>query len=263
MYSGESTESNRAPERQQNTNVQSIARAAVIMRCIMQGFHSIKDIAAQCDLSNSTVHRLLSSLNESGFVFKDPVNHQYYLGSLFNQLSLSQSEAHQQFLFQSIEESNRIWELFGEATILDVQVGLQKISLLTINSRYNYSYKNAQYKGPILYGSEAKVLLSQHSDEEIEKLLNSINLQPSSEYCVTDKADLKEQFQQARRQGYYISKEFGDGMMGISVPIKGYLFPAAISVAGPEKRLDPIALKIVAEIKISANRIADNIAGNT
>ena len=242
-----------------DSTVQSISRATSILRCILDGFHSIKDISAHCDLSKSTVHRLLNSLEKSDFIYQNPVNHQYYLGSLFNRLSIKQPIAHQKFLAQSWDEIHRIWDMFGELTILDIHVGLLKVNLVALTSKFNYSFRITKEDSLLFYGSNAKVLFAQHDNEEIDVTLNNITPRPPSSDCVTDKAELKKQLQTARNQGYYISREFGDGMMGISVSITTYLCPAALSVAGPESRLSPIASRVVEELKVSAKLIEDKI----
>lgn len=68
------------------TAVQSIQRAADILNCISDNVNSVTDIAARCNLSKSTVHRLLKALSESSLVMQDPINHQYFLGDLIIKL---------------------------------------------------------------------------------------------------------------------------------------------------------------------------------
>jgi predicted transcriptional regulator len=68
------------------TAVQSIKRASAILNCISDGTNSVTDIATKCDLSKSTVHRLLKALCESELVMQDTLNHQYFLGySIINE----------------------------------------------------------------------------------------------------------------------------------------------------------------------------------
>jgi DNA-binding IclR family transcriptional regulator len=56
------------------TAVQSVRRAAEILNCISNGMSSVTDIAERCNLSKSTVHRLLKALGESELVMQDPIN---------------------------------------------------------------------------------------------------------------------------------------------------------------------------------------------
>ena len=78
--------------------VNSIKRAANILVCLLNETNSITDIAEACNLSKSTVHRLIKSLEESGFVSQDLFNHHYYLGHLFTTLSSSLQISHKQLV---------------------------------------------------------------------------------------------------------------------------------------------------------------------
>jgi DNA-binding IclR family transcriptional regulator len=249
------------PNRGKTTSVKSIIRTSSILRCLSKNIHSIKEIADHCRLSMATVHRILQTLEESELAFQDPINRKYYLGPLFTQLSLSQINAHQYLIVQSAEEVNRIWDLFGEFTALNAEVGMRIIQLVNIPSKFNYSISRID-DCPMFYGSHSKVLMAQHSDDEIEVILNSVTPKPPSNHCVTDREQLKEQFMEARRQGYYICrKEIDEIVMGISVPIKNYMCPASLSVVGPEIHLEAISAVVIKELLISANRISDRISG--
>ena len=249
---------NVAQKGRKTTPINSIVRATNILRCLRDSVHSIKDIAEHCGLSQATVHRILQTLEDSELVFQDPTNHKYYLGPLFAQLSLNQINAHQYLIVQSVEEVNRIWDLFGEFTALDVEVGWQMITLIEVQSRFNYGI--TRLSKPMFYGSLSKVLMAQKSDAEIDTILNAIVPKPLTEYCITDKEKLKEEFQEVRRQGYSVSrKEITEGIMGISVPIKNYHYPAVLSIVGPEIRLDTIIDKAIEEMMTSAKRISGRL----
>jgi len=241
------------------TPVKSIFRATRILQCLDNDIHSIKEIAARCELSMTTVHRILQTLEESELVFQDPIEHRYYLGQFFTKLSLNQSRNHKYLAAQAYEEANRIAELFGEFVAFDVEVGMQVVTLIQIQSRFNYSI--SKLVKPMFYGSVSKAMIAQKSDAEIEMMLKSITPKPPSEYCVTDKGKIKEQIKEVKRQGYCVSRrEIDEGIMGISVPVKNYICAVALSVVGPEIRLDPITDEVNKEMMISASRISAKLS---
>ena len=74
---------------------------------------------------------------------------------------------------------------------------------------------------------------------------------------VTDKKILMKELKKVREQGYAIS--YGEriiGALGIAVPIRGYLFPVALSILGPEQRLKPKVKELLKEARESARRIS-------
>ena len=241
------------------TPVKSIFRAARILQCLDNNIHSIKEIASDCQLSMATVHRILQTLEESQLVFQEPVEHKYYLGTLFTQMALNRVNTHRCLLTQAFDEINRISNIFGEYVAFDVEIGLQIVSLIHIPSRFNFSI--SKLEKPMYYGSVSKVIMAQKSDAEIEIILNNIEPKPTSNNCNTDKEKFREEFKTIRRQGYCISRrEIDEGVMGISVPVNNYICPTALSIIGPEIRLDPIAQKVTEEMLVSAGRISDRLS---
>jgi len=242
------------------TPVKSIFRAAGILRCLSHNINSIKDVAEHCDLSMATVHRILQTLEESGLAFQDPLDLKYYLGPLFTQLLLDQVNDHKFLTAQSIGELNRISELFGEFIALDVEAGMQIITLIQIQSRFNYSIIRPEKV--MFYSSVSRALIMQHSDDEIELMLNHANLKPPTEHFTADKENLKEQYEEERRQGYSICRGLNEGVVGISVPVRSYICPVALNVVGPEIRLDSVIADVIKEMMISASRISERLSRN-
>ena len=133
----------------------------------------------------ATVHRILQTLEESQLVFQDPVEHKYYMGPLFTQLSINRIDAHKYLLTQAYNEVNRIADLFGEFVAVDVEVGMQVLTLMQIPSRFNFSI--SKLIKPMYYGSVSKVIMAQKSDAEIEIILKHYQSRNrSSKYCITD-----------------------------------------------------------------------------
>jgi DNA-binding IclR family transcriptional regulator len=249
------------PEDSPDKGVQSIFRAAAILRCLGGGLNSIKEIGENCGLSVSTVHRILQTLVESGLAFQDPGDHKYYLGTLWAQISMEQSNAHKYFLANSVEEVNRIWDLTGECTALGVGVGMQVVTLLQLPCKFSFGVIDRSIR-PMFLGSENKALMSLHNDDEIDMLLAAARFQPDAKNEMLSKEKLKEQYREVRQKGYAVSRNelSDDGIMGISVPIGNYSYPAALTVVGPESRMLPNTDKIVKELIIAGKRVSKKIA---
>jgi len=238
--------------------VNSVARACSILQCLSNDINSVKEIADQCGLSMSTVHRLLKTLQDSELVFENPLDRQYYLGRLFTQLTLSTHNIHRYFIYQSIDEVQRIWDICGEFIALDIEVGFQVNTLIEIQSRFNYSLTKSTKL--MFYGSVSKVMMAQHSDDEVATVLNNVTLKPIMPESVIDKDKLKEQIKEVRHQGYCVSRrEINEGIMGISVPVNNYVCPAAITVVGPDVRIEPKVKEIIQELLKGAGNISNRI----
>jgi DNA-binding IclR family transcriptional regulator len=158
-----------------------VNRIADTLVCLSKGKNSVTEIASDCKLSTSTVHRLLNVLTEPGFTIYDPTTHFYYLGPLISQLAENTNIMHQ-FLLRSItDEMNRLSGITGETLSLNMLLGIQPISLKIIPSKYglrvyepNENEKGHKSITPLAAGQ--KVLLSQLDDAKLNLLLKSVKI---------------------------------------------------------------------------------------
>ena len=62
--------------------VNSIIKGSRVLRHLANEVDRVSDLSKELQLSKSTVHRLLKSLEMSGMVMQDPLTRRYYLGFL-------------------------------------------------------------------------------------------------------------------------------------------------------------------------------------
>jgi chromosome segregation protein len=113
---------------------------------------------------------------------------------------------------------------------------------------------------------EAITLLSRlrqeiaEDDKKLQTLLSIINIIAVTERTVTDKKLLLAQIMDVRKTGYSVShSERIPGTICISVPVYTYSLPVALSVVGPDIRLQPRVREVIQELKASSIRISKNI----
>jgi DNA-binding IclR family transcriptional regulator len=245
-----------------STGVQSVSRALNILICLGNETHSLADIAIYCKLNKSTVHRLLKTLIESHFVQQDPVNQQYYLGPLINQLGSEPQISNKHLIFRSLQEMNRLAIISDETIDLDAFIGYQEVLLHRIVSNNDLRMVGSRGIKKIQFtGSTSKALLSQLDDKELNVLIGYSKINAETVNTITDKETLIKQIIRARDQGYSVS--IGErliGAMSISVPIKNYIYPATLTMLGPENRLKPKTEFFIKKLKQSANQISINIS---
>jgi DNA-binding IclR family transcriptional regulator len=240
----------------------SIAHATGILLCLSNDIHSLTDIARRCHLSKSTTHRVLKLLERSRLVVEDTINRRYYLGPLLKKLASNPASTHRRLLAAADAEMRRLAELTEETVAMDTFVGIQYVPLREIPSRQDLKVTQESRKaGPpysgLYAGAAVKVLLSQLDDDKLKTILDHVSIHRETERTVTDKTLLKAQLNEIRQQGYAISRgERVPGVMSISAPVRDYFLPIALSVIGPEIRLQPRAKQVIAELKLSASRIS-------
>jgi DNA-binding IclR family transcriptional regulator len=113
---------------------------------------------------------------------------------------------------------------------------------------------------PIYAGSAGKILLSELTEKDRSHLIQNIHLIPVGPHTITDRTGLLGEIEKIRKQGYAISSgETLEGAISISVPLKGYFCPVALSIFGPNFRLGPRILSLKKEMERSAKRIGIKI----
>ena len=77
---------------------------------------------------------------------------------------------------------------------------------------------------------------------------------------MTDREILEAQIKAIRAHHYAISYgERNPGVVCVSVPLYHYAFPAAVSVIGPEIRLEPSIKTVIDEMKQSGRTISERL----
>jgi IclR family transcriptional regulator, KDG regulon repressor len=236
----------------------SIAHATDILICIGNEFHALTDIARECNLGKSTVHRVLKLLEQSRFVVQDTINRRYYLGPLLTRLTSNPVTTHEYLIMYASEEMRRLSMVTEETVSLDIMIGTQSFSLFEIPSLHDLKVSQEDpMPGPLLSGASFKVLLSQLNDKQLDAALENMEIKRPTERSVADKETLKKQVKEVRQKGYTISRgEWINGVMCVSFPVVNYTLPLSLNVVGPESRLRQQEQDVVEELRKSSSRIS-------
>ena len=243
------------------SGVRAIARAVSIVTCLNNNMNSLTDISKECGISYSTTHRLLKTLEELHLVTQNSETHQYYLGPLFIELSANSTAIHRYLVARAREEMNRLAKISSEEIELATLVEGKYVRLDNIPSTQSLRVvENGKGRGQPLIGSPARTLISQLDDEEGKNILAKAKIARLTEHSMIDKKEILAQVPIIRRQGYAIScGERVAGAMGISAPIKNYVYPVVIAIIGTEFSIKPREKYLVEELLKSTNRVSESI----
>jgi IclR family transcriptional regulator, KDG regulon repressor len=241
----------------------SISRAVNILSCLSNGMSTVTEIAQSCGLSKPTVSRLLKAIEKSNLAVRDPVHRKFYLGPLLNHLVANPRTTHLNLITLSSGEMDRLSKICGETIVLGILIGNRNIRLHTIPSIHNvrvYGETDDEPDGLKFQGAATKALLSQLNARELTRLVRNIKSNGGNNNSEFNGKEFNQQLKEIKNQGYAISRaEKVAGALAISVPIKGYQFPAVLSIVGIESRFKPLVSALIPEIVSSANRISSNL----
>ncbi len=201
----------------------------------------VTEIAQESGLGKSTVHRVLTTLEEAGYVRKDDSTRRYRLG--LSVLSLSG------VLISNLEiyrEAQHLLEVFAnrfdEAVHLAVLEDYHTVYISKIESTHPVRIlTHLGRKNPIHCTSSGKVILAFQDDAMVEEVI-ARGLERFTPATVTDETRLRADLAEIHSLGYAISHgEMRAGVSSVAVPVWDYTrqVVGAVTVVGPTQRFTP------------------------
>ncbi|MFC4810735.1 IclR family transcriptional regulator [Paenibacillus sp. GCM10023250] len=220
------------------STVRAVERALDLLLCFTERREwAMTELAEQVGLHKSTVHRMLATLEQRGFVARDAASDRYRLGLRIWELSANMSGADDPAVI-GLPEMERLRDLLGETVSLYLRDGNERIRIQAVQSIQ--AIRRVAPIGarlPLYVGASSKVLIAFEEPEQREELL-----QDASWPAQFDRAQYREQLEEWRNLGYAMSVEERElGAAAVAAPIfsrTGKLV-AALSVSGPSNRLTP------------------------
>jgi len=243
-------------------SVESVVRVAQILRSLSNGTDRISKIADEIHLSNSTVHRLLQTMEDVGLAGRDPTNRRYFLGPFISSLAFKLRAPHQRLISMATKPLEQLRNETGETVGLIMRTGVQRTHLMEILSLQELRYTALKDSPvPVYAGAAGKVLLSQLGMDEAKDLIRRMEPVLLGPNTIIDKDAILREVTKTRQVGYAISAgEITEGVMSVSVPVYNYVFPLALCVYGPEFRLTDKVMEIVGLLKKTTARIAQDLS---
>jgi IclR family transcriptional regulator, acetate operon repressor len=243
-------------------SIELVVRIAEILNCLSDGKNTLVEVTKSSKLSRSTVHRLLNALLEPHLTTYDSVNHRYYLGPAITRLAIKTSEPHKFLISCAIDEMQHLSEVTGETVSLSVMVGMELMSLYTVESRFSLKvtedFPNVDSISP--FGAAQKVLLSQLNKEELSFARNKMLIWGKRKKISFDLKKLELELDEIKKLGFSISHgEKKTGVLAISAPIKNYVCPVSLNLIGPDSRLLEKQKQFSRYVIASAKRISTHV----
>ncbi|XID90603.1 IclR family transcriptional regulator [Paenibacillaceae bacterium WGS1546] len=223
---------------EEKRTVRAVERALDVLLCFISGHEwGLTEIAGRVGLHKSTVHRLLATLEDKGFVTRDAATDKYRLGLSVLELSanLSRSDDPSVVLLPEME---RLRDRLNETISLYVRDRAERVRIQAVQSLQ--AIRRVATVGarlPLSVGASSKVLLAFAEPGVRDAVLSDLSW-PSQ----LDREAFDAQLNEIRSAGYATSFEEREaGAAAVSAPIfnRSGKLVAALSVSGPSNRLTP------------------------
>ncbi len=245
--------------------VQSVHRALDLIEVVAGhgGHMAIGEIAATTGLPLPTIHRLLRTLVERGYM-RQLANRRYALGFQLLPLGLSVTSLIGASMRPAL--SHLVAE-FGETTNLAVLTDDQAEYVAQVPSHHAMRMFTEVGRRVELHSTGVgKALLSQLAPLEVRAIVRRMGLPAKTSHTITRESDLLSELDRVRERGYAVDEEEQEvGVRCIAVPIPGdHLSRMAISVSGPVTRMtDVLISRAIPVLKTVAMELGNEIALTT
>jgi DNA-binding IclR family transcriptional regulator len=224
-----------------NYFINSIQRAFDILELFSYNERElgISEIARRMDLHKSTVHRIVTTLENRGVLEQNPGTEKYRLGLKLYRLGLVVHDDNE--LIAVTEPSlKKLTDKTGETSNLVLIDGSKAVYIAQRESdrMIRMFTKPGVWVYPHCSGA-GKVLLSEMDEEGIQSIIDANGFPCYTENTILSKKELLEELRKVRDRGYAMDNgEREEGVMCIAAPVRDRhgCIVASISISGPSAR---------------------------
>ena len=229
----------------------SLGNALRIIKCftVDEPEKGVTEIAQSLHLSKSTVHRVLATLAEDGFVRKDDKTHRYRLGLSVLSLAgvlMSNLEIYREGQHLLEEFVNR----FDESVHLAVLEGHNTVYVSKLESKHPVKIlTHLGRKNPLHCTSSGKVILAFQPPQMIDEVI-ALGLTEYTKMTITDSQVFRKHLDGIREAGFATScGELREGVSSVAVPVRDYTrqVVGAVTVVGPTPRFTEQKMDVFAK----------------
>ncbi len=203
----------------------------------------VTDLARHLDLSKSTVHRLLATLAEEGMLEQNAETGRYRLGLVMFDLAAAvptQLDLHEAVLSPMSDLRNKT----GETVQVAVLDGREVVYIERLDSPNTLRmFLEIGRRNEANVSGTGKALMAFAPRDQLERILDGWTLTGRTEHSIVSMTELRAELDRTRRRGYAENRHESEiGVVSVAAPIRdgGGRVVAAMSVAGPADRVDPV-----------------------
>lgn len=239
-------------------NAQAVTRAGQILLAfsVDRPELTVGELATLTGLYRTTVHRLVTTLESSGFLVKVNGSSRYTLGARVLQLAQVINRRLNDIIAVAMTSLVRLRDETEETAALHIREGMARIGVAQVESRLDLrrTYPDLGKPLPLHIGAPGKAILANLDEDELAAYIRTSEWNWPADPIglgTTLMVDLRE----IRERGYAVSRgERVRGVASLAAPI----FDAranvvgAVNVTGPMSRLDEGALARMAAPVVAA-----------
>ena len=251
-----------APESRARGGVQSLDRAFAILEAMADagGVIGLSQLAADSGLPLATIHRLVRTLVDLGYVRQEP-SRQYSLGPRLMRLADSSTK---RLGTLAQPYMNRVVDALGESVNLAVLDGEEIVYVAQVQPSQNFMrmFTEVGRRAKPHTTAVGKAILAMQPDQDVLDLLKRTGMPRRTEHTLTDPGEFLADLARVRERGYAVDDgEQEIGVRCVAVVVPEAPRPMAVSMSGPAPRMsDEVVAKAAPMLHKAAAQISAELA---
>jgi len=249
----------------QKTKVQSVERALSILEVLSDNPHGITltELSEATQLHKSTILRLLGTLIDKSYAFKEQHSNRYVLS--YKMFELGSRKINKIDVANAAKRHiNSLMKNVGEVVHLAVRDGVDIVYIDKVEA--NNTIRMASSIGkrrPMYCTSVGKAIMAHLTADEVSSIWEDTNIVKLTKHTITDFDEFISELDLIRMNGFAVDNEENElGVRCLGAPILDHSgnVIAAISVSGPVSRVnDSTMSKISTELMSCSNLISKDL----
>jgi DNA-binding IclR family transcriptional regulator len=226
----------------------SVRNAARVLRAFTHADQElgVTELARRLDLSKSTTHRLVATLEAERLLEQDQVTGKYRLGLALYELGTTVAE-HVDLHQAALPVLTTLRHSTGEMVHVAVLDGLEVVYVERLESHHMLPvFRRVGHRLPAHWTSSGKVLLAALPRAEQERRLKGAALDARTSHTITDPKALLVELAEVAARGWASNIEEGEvGVSSIGAPVRGAdgVVIASVTVVGSSERITEASLR--------------------
>ncbi len=242
------------------TGVQSIERAFELLEMMADagGVVGLSQLATRSGLPLPTIHRLIRTLVNLGYVRQEP-SREYALGPRLVRLGDSSSGLIGRWAGPHL---HHLVDVLGESSNLAMLEGIEVVYVSQSQGRHSMRmFTEVGRRAWVHCTAVGKAMLSQLPPDGVGEVLRRTTLPALTPHTITDHRAFFDELEAVRARGYAVDEEEQElGVRCVAVALPGSPTRAGVSVSGPVTRMtDDLIERAVPLLHTAATRLAADL----
>lgn len=244
--------------------IQSIVKASRILDLMLSesSLMGITDFSRNLNMPKATIQNMVSTLEQIGYIEKDPMTMKYRLGPVLFQMGMHYANNMDLTILAKVWLEKLCTE-YNESTRAGIMMGEKIIIVMEIDPDNSYiAFPGPGTVIPAHTSAIGKILLAYMPEKRQNRIIDNSSFIPLTDKSITSAKALKADLAKVKNSGIAFDKEESlTGLTCVAGPVFNHKNEciASISLSGNTERIESRLTEIINAVKYVSHRVSEQM----